>query len=292
MKRNILLAWAIISSFVISGCESLIPSHPHSFKIEGEKISIDVIKSQKQEGEDAKEFAAPIAAVVIPLVADYAVKKIAAGLEDESKKYTAVYTGMKPESGFYESGGPTPTVKFGGLRITRSVPINSAQVPAAEFKFKVDGSQYNTNRQLQLVGETAQVDYAKAKVADTRWYLPWTWLDSTQDSVDVDMNITIEGHWLDEKDTPHQEEIANLNLPLRAIKLATATDISKIKSEWFPLLPRTKLTATTFGTGTYVIKVKVTEYDDFGKRVKTLAEFVTANKDTLLNKLKDSLPKQ
>jgi hypothetical protein len=41
------------------------------------------------------------------------------------------------------------------------------------------------------------------------------------------------------------------------------------------------------GTGTYVVKVKVTEYDDYGKLIKEASDEVSTNRAEWMNRIKN-----
>ena len=138
----------------------------------------------------------------------------------------------------------------------------------------------------------------------------------------MNVSIALESQWIDEAGTSHSQTVANLDIPLRGVKLrGPVQDVSTIPFEasstpsaWFAPIPRTITTNTSanaqrplakegvepaeaskpskFGNGTFVVKVKVTEYDDFGKRVKKLAEYVESNREGLVGKVKTYLGPQ
>lgn len=86
------------------------------------------------------------------------------------------------------------------------------------------------------------------------------------------MKIVIEGHWIDDNDVFHREDLADLRLRMSDLKLGDTINISTVRSEWFPLIPRSK--KPKLGTGAYVVKVKVTEYDNYGKLVNEVSDEV------------------
>ncbi len=100
------------------------------------------------------------------------------------------------------------------------------------------------------------------------------------------MNVTIEAQWIDDQKKGHSEIVANLDLPIRGIVFGknVSTSFSATPSAWFAPIPK-----TPGGNGTYVVKAKVTEYDDFGKRVKKLSEYVESNRESWVSKIKSSL---
>lgn len=89
---------------------------------------------------------------------------------------------------------------------------------------------------------------------------------------------------MDDNDVSHREDVADLHVHLSDLKLGETTNISTARSEWFPLIPRSK--KPRLGTGTYVLKVKVTEYDDYGKLVTEFSDEVLTNKADWTHKIK------
>lgn len=114
-----------------------------------------------------------------------------------------------------------------------------------------------------------------------------TWFTKVRDRIDADVNIVLEGHWVDDNDVSHREDVADLHVHLSDLKLGETTNISTARSEWFPLIPRSK--KPRLGTGTYVVKVKVTEYDDFGKLVTEVSDEILTNKVDWVQKIRTLL---
>ncbi len=173
-------AWAAVLLLCTSiGCETLIPAHKKSFQTEGEEIAINILPAEKpvSTGNEGQKGALPVfAAMAIPLVAEYAVKKVVAALDDETKKYTAVYSGIKPESTFYKNTDSIPELNIGGIEIQRTITKDGSRSTASVLRFLLSKNELGTNGMLQLMGDTAKLDYEKAKVAASNWYLPWPWL--------------------------------------------------------------------------------------------------------------------
>jgi hypothetical protein len=272
---------------ILVGC---VPAHPYSMKDEGEKVSVDVLKPDDvrshASGGGEKSVPPTVLAVAVPVAANYVIKNTAPALDEDSKEHAATYYGAKAASRFYAEEKTGSSVQLAGLRITRSI-INDGKIQtAAILTFLVDTQELPTNGQLQLVGDSALLHFGKLKVEDRKWYIPWTWFKDVRDRIDADVNIVIEGHWIDDKNSSHREDVADLNLRLRDLKLGDTTNISTVRSEWFPLIPRSQ--KPKLGTGTYVVKVKVTEYDDYGKHIKEVADVVSTNRVDWVNTIKKS----
>ena len=272
---------------IVGGC---VPAHPYSMKDEGEKVLVDVLRPDdvRPHASGGAERAVPpvVMAAAVPVTADYMTKKTAPALDEDSIEHTATYSGSKAASKFYAEEKTGSSVQFAGVRITRSIMDDGKVQPAAILTFFVDTQELPTNGQLQLVGDSVRLNFAKVKVADRRWYMPWTLFTDVRDRIDADVNIVIEGHWIDDKDVSHTEDVADLMFGLRDLKLGDITNISAVRSEWFPLLPRSK--KPRLGTGTYVVKVKVMEYDDYGKYIKEVADVVSTNRVDWVSMIKKS----
>jgi hypothetical protein len=57
-----------------------------------------------------------------------------------------------------------------------------------------------------------------------------------------------------------------------------------VRSQWFPAVPVSRSAdGKRFGTGNYVVKVVVREYDDFGKKVKVVGEKLESNREKIVD---------
>jgi len=269
---------------LVAGC---VPAHPYSMQRDGERVVVDVLKPDEARGPGVgggKAVAPMIAAGAVPASAHYAVKATTPVFNEDTIERTATYSGAKAGSQFYADDKTGTSVQFGGVRITRSIVNDGKLQTAAILTFAVDAQELVSNGQLQLVGDSALVHFGKVKVEDKKWYIPWTWFKKVRDRIDADVNVVLEGHWVDDHEMSHREDLADLHLSLRDLKLGDTTNISEVRSEWFPLIPRSK--KPKLGTGTYVVKVKVTEYDDYGKLVNEVLDEVLTNKTDWTHKIK------
>ena len=272
---------------LLAGC---VPAHPYSLQVDGEKVVVDVLKPDevKAPGAGGGKGGPPlIAAGAAPMAAHYVIKATTPVLNEDTIEHTATYSGTKAASKFYADDKPATSVQFSGVRITRSILNEGKPQTAAILTFWVDAQELPTNGQLQLVGDSALVHFGKVKVEDKKWYIPWTWRMKVRDRIDADVNIVVEGHWTDDHEVSHRADVADLHFHLSDLKLGDTTDISTVRSEWFPLIPRSK--KPKLGTGTYVVKVKVTEYDDYGKLVNQVSDEVSTNRADWVNKIKTML---
>lgn len=269
---------------LLAGC---VPAHPYSMQVDGERVVVDVLKPDelKSLGTGERKLVAPvITAATVPVSAHHMIKSTTPVFNEDTLEHTATYSGTKAASKFYGDDKPATSVQFGGVKITRSIVNDGKPQPAVILTFLVDAQELPTNGQLQLVGDSALVHFGKVKVEDRKWYIPWTWFTKVRDRIDADVNIVLEGHWVDDNDVSHREDVADLHVHLSDLKLGETTNISTARTEWFPLIPRSK--KPRLGTGTYVVKVKVTEYDDYGKLVTEFSDEVLTNKTDWTHKIK------
>ena len=269
---------------LLAGC---VPAHPYSMQVDGEKVVIDVLQPDEMKSPETggERIAAPmIAAGAVPVAVHYVVKATRPVLNEDTIEHTATYSGTKAGSRFYAEEKTGLSVQFAGLKITRFIVNDGKLQPAAILTFSVDAQELPTNGRLQFVGDSALVHFGKVKVEDRKWYIPWTWFKKVRGRIDADVNIVLEAHWTDDNDVSHREDVADLQLRLSDLKLGDTTNIATVRSEWFPLLPRSKKPKP--GTGTYVVKIKVTEYDDYGKLITEVSDEVSTNKAGWAQKIK------
>ena len=278
----VLLSSVLVLS--MAGCETFIPKHNNSLVFEDESVVVKVLKADERPPEP---FTSPqaipaIAAIVIPIVADLAIKKVGSELDAESRRYTADYAGFVADHSFYDKNG---MINFTGVDIRRKIKNEDAiSILLTVKRSQPDPSKADPNGMLQLAAGQIMLKNTKAKIADNVWYYPWTWDNKAE--IDLDVNVTIEAQWIDEQKKGHSEIVANLDLPMRGIRFGMNNEgsFSATPSAWFAPIPK-----TSGGNGTYVVKVKVSEYDDFGKRVKKLSEYVESNRESWVSKIKSSL---
>lgn len=279
-----------------AGCSSLVPANSRSDWRSGEEVEV-TLKNKEVE-------AAAIPALLIPVATEalnYAIKWIGSELKAESERYVAEYTGTGSGKNFYTTGGK---VNLDTIKVERFLPNGSEKKVATELVMKVESSADG----FRLVADKVKVDYAKAKVSDGRWYLPWTWFTSHQNTIDLDVEVTFEALWT-EDGRSHNEALSVVKLPIRNITLGDGNSKTSAVSAWIPWIPRTSqstkangavgaggangggTTVNTLGRGTYNVKVLVREFDDFGERVKMLSDKIEGNREEWVKKLEEYLKK-
>ena len=284
-----------IAFAVFSGCSN--PANDFSDKRRDEQVKVVITHQVEPERREI----APIIAVLAPLAMDFAIRRVGVALKDESERYVAEYQGEKADDSFFSDKTVSAKVNFTGLEITRTVTLrpNAVNPTATAFYLKLAANTSRDGTAFQLKPTAYKLCYSKAKVAGKFWYLPWTWFYQKDENIDIDVHVTIEALWVDGQKDAHNIRIAELRVPLRGISLQGENCSNKNGSQlsddsysgWFSAVPRTVMPNRELGLGTYVVKVSVREYDDFGERVKQLAEYVDSNRDIWLTKFKNSIKK-
>jgi hypothetical protein len=305
--RSVLLGWICALS---AGCSALIPAHPLSYQLRNEEVSISFrhlkgdhpgeelttrCAAQESQEKSHEKFAPlAIAAVAAPYVAEFAIKKVAASLKDEAARYVADYSGLGADDKFYACESAWASLNLDGMSIERTVDDK----PAFKLDLAVQRSLDATA--FRLIPLTAELSLAKAKVADVRSYLPWTWstFRTHRGKIDIDVDLTIEALWTDANKEIHNTAIASLTLPLRKLPLGGrwAPNVpGSLGTGWFQAIPRSplwrdnKTNEQLYGLGTYVVKVKVREYDDYGKQVTRVADYVESNREAWVKQVRTSV---
>lgn len=259
------------------GCTSLVPGNPASNWRANEvvKVSIKKDKDKEELRTVAGEKSLAVAAVAIPFAVDFAVTRTVSELKKEADRYSASWSGFVVADGFYKKdpqGKPTTDVAVQKVFVERFV--GGDKEPA--FRAVLAVKQSDDAFAFQLVPSSVMVNKSKAKL--TRW----------DKNVDIDMEIRIEALY-SQGATATLMDIGSLNIPLRGVEIGkpwtNANDT--IQSQWFPAVPASRSAdGKKLGTGNFVIKVIVREYDDFGEKVKGVAEYIDKNKDKITDQVK------
>jgi len=289
---------AMLSSW---GCAAVLPAHPRSQKVQDERVELQldfyvnrpsVVASDCPEvsakKEEEKAFPAVLAAAAIPIVADFTIKTVVSELDKEAARYTGDYQAFVSDDKFYQCRGPGAPINLKRVKLERRIGAEKALVLTLDVEPSLDQTAF------RLVPVTAELYYSKAKVLQTRWWLPWTWGVDKREAIDLDVNFTIEALWTDSDNAIHRAVLGELPIPLRGVPLAGPEKVRQFStaSGWFPAVPRSRPSdgkGESFGTGTYTIRATVREYDDAGKRVKALSEVVEKNRESTVTKISDSL---
>ena len=267
-KISVLLLF-IGSSILFVGC---LPNK-YSYKRKGEEVYIQI----KHHYEESAKF--PINSVmamesniktrgVLPFIAapyifNMAVKEISKIVDKNSKKYTAEFSAKNSDDKFYSDNTKKAKINVDEINFIRIIqPKKNRRDTALILTLGLEKS--SDGNFIRIVPRGLLVNYSKAK------------LKIGDKNIDLDINILINGFWLDSEKNHNIQEIASLNITLYNIpfrKEITKEELKKNVTEWFPIVPRSYIDDNIYGTGNYVIRINITEYDEYGERVKISEQF-------------------
>ena len=285
MKSNHIsvLTLFITISFLFDSC---IP-YKYSNKRKGEEVYIQL----KHHYEESANF--PVNSVmamendikirgVLPFIAapyifNMAVKEISKIVAKNSKKYTAEFSAKNSDDKFYSDNTKEAKINIEEINFFRIIQHkknsrDTALILTLGLEKSSDGNF------IRIVPQRLLVNYSKAK------------LKIRDKNIDLDINILIDGFWLDTEKNHNIQEIASLNITLYNIpfrKKITKEELKKNATQWFPIVPRSYIDDNIFGTGNYGIRINTTEYDEYGERVEKISERFERNRTDLTDLIKE-----
>lgn len=232
--------------------------------------------------------------------ANLAIQGVKYLIDESKKKYVAEYTGGIHNENFYatnsKSGMLDPEgIQFKGFVFERKFtekkkkdPVNALKIAVSLDESKMEDLYFNARFYLKL--DSAVIDYAKVKLNDKKWYIPWTWFIKKQTTFNLDMEIAILANWLDETGSIHSDvPFGKFILPLRNIPVDPNSEARKVYFEKLKntpiagssyIIPRSVTYCTDkkgksepcFGRGNFNITVKVKESSKEGFVTKIIHE--------------------
>ena len=179
-------------------------------------------------------------------------------MDKRNEKAVGKYSAFNSDDKFYRNLSATTSINLKSIDIIRFVETNqSEQDTASLVKFKIETSA--DGKFMRLVPYELMVNYSKAR------------MDLFDKNIDMNMVLSIDASWVDSDMEQNITEIFRTEILFRNILLRkkyNEKDLSKYKTTWMPLIPRSYLTEETYGYGNFTFKANVTEYDDYNKRVK------------------------
>ncbi|MBL4902144.1 MAG: hypothetical protein JKY62_05790 [Desulfocapsa sp.] len=266
MKTTILLS--VLTIILVISYSIFMRKNPNSNHRSQEKVTIITIKKTcDEEGSTTSRALPAVVVAAIPLTVDFAVNRTVAALRKETALYTAVWSGFKADDNFY-----CPNDNSSALQeiIIERYAGSLRDEPA--FIAKLAVRQSHDGFAFQLIPIAVKINRTKAK------------LRQNDDDIDVNIHIQIEALYSNNEKIINLD-IGRLDIPLRGLELGKEwrqnTPYS-VASQWFPAVPvSSSQDSGRTGTGNYVIKVTVEEYDDFGKRVNQISDVLFENKKHL-----------
>lgn len=305
-----------ISAFLCVVCLASCTSYQYSNKTHGEAVemqpatfaspvTLQAIVAKNNPEAVSRGFAGTDMLVQGASLAIQGVKYL---IDESKKKYVAEYKGSLTNENFYGSnsrnGKLDPEgIVFKGFVFERSFKDKkSPQLNAVKAWISVDESKlydvyFNSKFYLKL--DSLQIDYAKVKLNDKKWFLPWTWFMKKQTTFNLDFKIEITASWLDELGVIHAAvPVGYFVLPLRNIPV---NPNDPARQAWYAkqsntpiagssyIIPRSVTYCTDkrgnaelcYGRGDFSINVSVNESSKEGFVTKLIQQ----NSDALIKNL-------
>lgn len=209
---------------------------------------------------------------------DFAFDGIKTAIKKSTEKYHQEYFLSLYNNSFYAKNSQLgmldpENIKFKGFEITRNIALEDGRELALKACFSLDESKIvdiYTQSKFYLKCDSLIIDYAKVKMNDKKWFLPWTLFMKKQEEINVDIDIDIKANWLDQNGVIHKhQDFGKFHFPIRNYKVGTADSSysGNALSGYCYLIPRSATYCVDqrnqwkpcFGQGDFDILVKVTE---------------------------------
>jgi hypothetical protein len=240
--------------------------------------------------------------------ANLAIQGVGHLIKESQKSYTAEYFGGLNNENFYTAnsvnGMMDPEgIQFKGFVFERIFKEKKSQPEVAvRAWFSIDQSKLHDiyfNSKFYLKLDSVSVKYAKVKINEKKWFLPWTLFLKTSKTFNLDFEIRVLANWIDQSGLIHQNILfGKFLLPLRNIpidpgKRETITYFENLKNTPLSgssyIIPRSVTYCTDkrgevyqcFGRGVFDIQVKVRESSKEG----TVAKLIHDNSEDALKNL-------
>ncbi len=316
MKGKSVISLKATILFLIVATLSSCASYKNSNKTKGEDIQMNIVNGDGFDLESLEPQAEPggprSRGIMIGDVVSLAIDGIKLLIDMDKEKYTAQYTSGTSEIYFYNQISDKGTfditgMQFDGFNLVRTVEDKHGIIDTAFFiSFKVDKEnpyEIFNNSYFRLVVDDFRMDYSKAKVPGSKWYMPWTLMYYKRNQVNLDMEISFTSSWTGVNSSINRDvEIGKFIFNMRNIPL---TDDRVVKEEFRQavigstafgycfLVPRShgfywsedKELKPGFGQGKYDILVNVTES---GKN-HFVTKIVQDNSDVILDQFKGAV---
>ncbi|MCH7651005.1 MAG: hypothetical protein IIA63_07585 [Nitrospinae bacterium] len=303
MLKTILQA---IFIFSLSGCAAIgnffIPPHPNSDGNDQERVCLYLDKPELLTPDGDAKALVGVAAVGVTAIAGLLIDRVAEGIEQESSRYKSSYSARnldnlykKEQNQVLRKFTELNLVRFEGQKIVKDT-CNDLRGKSKEdlkrldlvksLELTIEITKHSITSAYELKPTKLRLKKTKAKVSDTRWYLPWTWwmyLDKSTGKIDMIATVSI-SIVVKAKEVAKTQDIIKVDLPL--LKKASLDEnfenfeIKDISSGWF-MLPDADFSATQSVPVT--VNVTITESDDIGDTIGKVAKKVSENKETVVN---------
>lgn len=241
---------------------------------------------------------------------DFAFDGIKTAIKKSAEKYYQQYVVSLYNNTFYAQNSTVSMldpeqIKFKGFTVTRSVNLADGREVALQGFFSIDDEKWidiYTQSKFYLKCDSLKVNYAKVKMNDKKWYLPWTLFIKKQEAINIDMEVDMLANWIDANGVIHrQEAFGKFYFPIRNVIVGKSdTTYSNTQLAGFCYLPPRSATFCMdkrgqwnpcFGQGDFDIIAKFTESSKNNKLNKIIYDNISVLEEVDAKPLKDLLNK-
>lgn len=223
----------ILLLLLLYGCGTSRYSNKHK----GEEVNVTVKENsevinyalfEQQEIPALADRGGKDRGLAVGQVLSAAGKGVMALINMERRKYTASYEQVLTDLMFYDqisdqSAFDPLGMQFNGFSLIRTVKTGKNTTDTAFYaEFEPDLSnpyEVINNSFFRLKVKELRLDFAKAKVADLKWYLPWSWFGTKKNNkLNLDIEIVFRASWVTREGNFNDNvEIGKFLLTLRDI---------------------------------------------------------------------------
>lgn len=310
----------IIFTFLVVASLSSCVATKNSNKQEAARLSIKIERNpeafkeafKNSEGQDRILTTAPpfrgVLNEVVPLVFE-GVKQLIK--KDQEKYNSEIYQNIETNY-FYNKLSNIDPVDPRGMQVNNIIITRTfwdkkidESVTAYTINLEVDKDTINkiiNNSMFTLKINEIDFPYFQAKVPDTKWYLPWTYIFKKKtNQVNIDLELTLKGTWKDQSGNIHiNEQVGKFVLLLRDVPVddekrkAYFENMKNQPIEGYSfLIPRSsgyyitdnKEVLPAFGFGNFNIEVIISESSNH----KFVTQKLQENSDAIFTEIKNQL---
>jgi hypothetical protein len=159
---------------------------------------------------------------------DFAFDGIKTAIQKSAEKYHQEYMVSLYNNTFYSKNSKLgmldpENIKFKGFTVTRSVALEDGRDVALTASFSLDEEKYidiYTQSKFYLKCDSININYAKVKMNDKKWYTPWTVFMKKQELINLDLEVDILANWIDDSGEIHKQlSFGKFYFPVRDFKV-------------------------------------------------------------------------
>lgn len=290
MPKALSITCTAVCAVLVSGCAEVgnffVPPHSKSDAAEPSKACLYL------DRKAVKAEALPIAAMAASAVVGFLVDRTAAAITDESKRYHASYSARAEALLASRIDPNSVTVHPHELTFRRYLAGDKELISSQSC---TDLRNASTQIALEVKGELSAdpvefritevtLNNTKAKVASTRWFVPWSWwmlFDRSSHKVDLKATIAVNGLAPTDQGVQSKEVIA-VDLPLGKFDLDETIQKRKLADVSSGRFPIPNIQCSKDCDLNAIVTITLTESNDLGDVIGDAAKKVAENKQSVV----------